>query len=84
MMDNYGNVLNYNDFCLKHRFVCHPKEFYTVVNAIPKNMVLLIKGFLSHYSVSFSLPSLWAELNVSPPHRPGCILGLLPWFVNNG
>lgn len=47
MMDNYGIVLNCNDFCLKHGFVCHPKEFYTGI---------LIKGILSHYSVTFSLP----------------------------
>lgn len=57
MTDSYGNVLNYKDFCLKHGFACHPKEFYSVVNAIPKNMVLLVKGILSHYSVTFSLPS---------------------------
>jgi len=65
MMDNYGNVLNYNDFCLKHGFACHPKEFYTIVNAIPKNIVLLVKGILSHYSVTLSLlsPSL-GELSI--------------------
>ncbi len=56
-MDNHGDILSYNDFCLKHGFACHPKEFYTVVNAIPKSIVLL-KGILSHYSVTFSLPSL--------------------------
>lgn len=58
MMDNHGDILSYNDFCLKHGFVCHPKEFYTVVNAIPKSMVLFLKGILSHYSVTFSFPSL--------------------------
>lgn len=58
MMDNYGNVLNYNDFSLKYGFVSHSKEFYNIVD-IPKYhyMVLLVKGFLSHYSVTFSLPS---------------------------
>ncbi len=45
-------------FFLNMDFVCLPKEFYTVVNAIPKNMVLFIKGVLSHYSVTFSLPYL--------------------------
>ncbi len=58
MMDNHGDNLSYNDFCLKHGFVCHPKEFYTILNAIPKSIVLLIKGIISHYSVTFSLPSL--------------------------
>ena len=57
MVDNYGNVLNYNDFCLKHGFVCHPREFYTVVKAIPKPIISLVKGILSHQSVTFSLPS---------------------------
>ncbi len=27
MMDNHGDILSYNDFCQKHGFVCHPKEF---------------------------------------------------------
>ncbi len=53
MMDNHGDILSYNDFCLKHGFVCHPKEFYTVVNAIPKSIVLLLKGTLSHYSIGY-------------------------------
>ncbi len=26
MMDNYGNVLNYNDFCLKHGFCMSPQR----------------------------------------------------------
>ncbi len=58
MMDNPGDILIYNDFCQKHGFVCHPKEFYTVVNAIPKSIVLLLKETLSLYSVTLSLPSL--------------------------
>ncbi len=58
MMDNYGDILSYNYFCLKRGFVYHPKEFYTVVNAIPKSIVLLLKGTLSHYSMTFSHLSL--------------------------
>ncbi len=49
-MDNHEDILSYNDFCLKHGFVCHPKEFYTVVNAIPKSIVLLLKGIISSVS----------------------------------
>lgn len=58
VMDTSGNILSYNDFCLKHKFVCHPKEFFTVIKAIPKSMILLMKGILSHYSVTFTLPTL--------------------------
>ncbi len=58
MMHNHGDILIYNDFCQKHGFVCHPKEFYPVVNAIPKSIVLLLKETLSLYSVTLSLPSL--------------------------
>ncbi len=29
MMDNYGNVLNYNDFCLKHGFCMSPPNNFT-------------------------------------------------------
>ncbi len=34
------------------------KSFITVVNAIPKSIVFLLKDTLSHYSVTLSLPSL--------------------------
>ncbi len=54
MMDNHGDILIYNDFCQKHGFVCHPKEFYKVVNAIPKSIVLLLKETLSLFCDIFS------------------------------
>ncbi len=31
-------TLTFSVTTIKHGFVCHPKEFYTVVNAISKNM----------------------------------------------
>ncbi len=34
LMDESGDMLNYNSFTLKHGFACHPKQFFTVINAI--------------------------------------------------
>ncbi len=31
-------MLTFSVTMIKHEFVCHPKEFYTVVNVIPKSM----------------------------------------------
>ncbi len=34
LMDESGNMLDYNSFTLKHGFACHPKQFFTVINAM--------------------------------------------------
>ncbi len=33
LVDESGNMLDYNSFTLKHGFACHPKQFFTVINA---------------------------------------------------
>ncbi len=34
LVDESGNILDYNSFTLKHGFACHPKQFFTVINAM--------------------------------------------------
>lgn len=59
LMDEQGNILDYNAFTLKHGFACHPKEFFIVVNAIPSGIKMLMKSSLSYSEVKPVLPALY-------------------------
>lgn len=59
LMDESGNILDYNAFTLKHGFACHPKQFFTVISAIPSGIKMLIKCSLSYSKVTAVLPSLF-------------------------
>ncbi len=48
LMDESGNMLDYNSFTLKHGFACHPKQFFTVVNAILSGINVLMRCSLSY------------------------------------
>lgn len=36
LLDMNGNLLTYNDLCVKLIYFCHPKQFVNFTNAIPK------------------------------------------------
>ncbi len=53
LMDESGNMLDYNSFTLKHWSACHPKQFFTVINAIPSGIKMLMRCSLSYCCPSF-------------------------------
>lgn len=59
LMDEKVNLLDYNAFTLKHGFTCHPKEFFTVINAIPSGIKMLMRCSLSYAKVKPVLPTLF-------------------------
>jgi len=73
LIDEKGNLLNYNAFTLKHGFTCHPKEFFTVINAIPSGIKMLMRYALSCAEVNPALPTLFigdSDLGLSPFTMP--------------
>lgn len=52
-------MLNYNSFTLKNGFVCHPQQFFTVINAIPSGVKMLMRCSLSYSKITAVLPSLY-------------------------
>ncbi len=58
-MDESGNMLDYNSFTLKHGFACHPKQFFTVINAIPLGIIFLMICSLSYSKMTAVLPLLY-------------------------
>lgn len=60
LLDESGNILRYNDFMITHDFPCCPKQYCTVINAIPSSLVLLVKGMLCS-DVSPCLLSLYID-----------------------
>lgn len=59
LMDGRGNILDYNTFTLRHGFACHPKQFFTVINAIPSGIKMLMKSYLSYSKITPVLPLLY-------------------------
>ncbi len=56
MMDNYGNVLNYNDFCLKKDLYVTPNNFTQLL--MPYQKIWYLQGFF-HTTLCHSLSHLF-------------------------
>ncbi|KAF7650888.1 hypothetical protein LDENG_00119260 [Lucifuga dentata] len=48
LVDRSGDLLSYNNFCLKYNLVCNRSEFKSITKAIPKSILNLIKGILTN------------------------------------
>ncbi|XP_013880656.1 uncharacterized protein LOC106529713 [Austrofundulus limnaeus] len=57
LVDNTGQFLSYNDFCLKYGYFTNVKTFKLVTKAIPDSILHLIKGIVTT-STNFTYPQL--------------------------
>lgn len=56
LMDDEGNLLNYEQFCTKHNFNPSFLDFIRLRNALPKEFIFLSKNFLAHQKAQPRLP----------------------------
>lgn len=48
LMNENGNILDYNAFTFKNGLACHQKQFFTVTNALPSGIKFLMRCSLSY------------------------------------
>uniref|UniRef100_A0A3P9J195 Reverse transcriptase domain-containing protein n=1 Tax=Oryzias latipes TaxID=8090 RepID=A0A3P9J195_ORYLA len=61
LMDTEGNLLDYEQFCLKHNFNPPISEFLKVRNSLPREFVFLTRNTMTHLKIKPQLATLSIE-----------------------